>query len=229
MVRVASTVLCLGFLLTASAAWADEGKIDLDKLPKAVVDAVKAKYPDAKMVGAEKETTGDKTVYEVVVKNKGQDIEIVLTPEGKIVEEEKELPVKDLPRVVAQAIEKKYSKGTIKSIEESTKDEKATYGVLLENDIVVGKEKQKVRLHLNAEGTIIRTQKLIAAEDLPKAVAGSLDKKYPKAAITRVNELAQEGKVTYMVYLETAEKKIGALLDEEGKIVKEQSKDKEKK
>src|SRR5947209_3088008 len=83
--------LVLVFLVAAAPSRADEEKIALDKLPKAVVDAIKAKYPDAKLVGAEKETSGDKTFYEVVIKNKDRSIELLLTPEGKIVTVEQEV------------------------------------------------------------------------------------------------------------------------------------------
>src|SRR5437016_1779571 len=178
-----------GALFTASVMRADEENIELDKLPKAVVDAIKAKYPDAKMVSAEKETKDDKTFYEVVIKNKDRSLELLLTAEGKIVSVEQEIPAKDLPKAVAKAIEDKYPKGTIKSVEEETKDDKVTYGVLLENDVLIEKEKQKVQLQLSADGKITRTQKRIAAADLPKAVTSQLEKKYPKAAITRATQV----------------------------------------
>lgn len=218
-------ITTIGVLLWASTAQADEENIPIDKLPKAVVDAVKAKYADAKLVGAEKETKGDKTFYEVVIKNKDQTIELVLTPEGKIVEIEQPIAPKDLPKAVTDAIEKKYPKATVKSVEEITKEDKKTYGVLLENELMIGKEKQKVQLQLTANGQITASQALIAAQDLPKAVTEALEKKYPKAAIVRANEIRQEDRVGYIAILETADKKIAAQLDADGKIISEQSQD----
>src|SRR5262245_43918176 len=123
-------ILVLGILMTASPIRADEENIDVDKLPKAVVEAIKAKYPEAKLVSAEKETQGDKTFYEVTIKSKDRDIELLLTDDGKIVLVEQPIAAADLPKPVAQAIEKKYPKGTIKSAEETIKDDKATYAVL---------------------------------------------------------------------------------------------------
>jgi len=221
-------VAMVAALLTAAVAWADEEKITLDKLPKAVLNAIKAKYPDAKPVGAEKETKGDKIFYEVVIKNKDKSIELLLTPEGKIVEVEQEIAAKDLPKIVAAAIEKAYPKGAIKSVEEVTKEDKVTYGVLLENDVLVNKEKQKVQVHLNADGKITATQKLIAAGDLPTAVTGALEKKYPKASVTRANHITEGDKTSFVVTLETSDKKIGARLDGEGKILKEVTQEKKK-
>jgi hypothetical protein len=224
-----SGVAVMGLLLAATGAWADEENIAIDKLPKAVTDAIKAKYPDAKLVGAEKETQGDKTFFEVVIKDKDRNIELLLTPEGKIVGVEQPIAAKDLPKAVAEAIEKKYPKGTIKSVEEATRDDKVTYGVLLETEVMIDKEKQKVQLSLTADGKITATQQLIGAKDLPREVTGALEKKYPKATITRANEATREGKVTYIVSLETTEKKIVAMLDAEGKILKDFSQDKKEK
>jgi hypothetical protein len=213
-------------LLASSMCCADEEKIEVDKLPKAVVNAVKAKYPDGKLVSAEKETEGDKTVYEVVVKNKDQSIEITLDGDGKILEVEQEVAAKDLPKAVTKTIEEKYPKGTIKNAESSTRDEKVTYTVLLENDVVIEKEKQNVQLQLTAEGKITGIRKRIAAGDLPKAVTAALEKKYPKADIKRVNEASSGDKTSYVVMLEITDKKILAVLDGDGKILQEQSDEK---
>jgi hypothetical protein len=216
-------------LVAAQVARADEEKIALDKLPKAVTDSIQAKYADAKLVGAEKETKGDKTLYEVVIKHKDRNIELLLTPEGKIVEIEQAIAAKDLPRAVAQAIEKKYPKATIKAVEETTRDDKVSYGVLLENDVTIGKEKQKVQLQVTADGTIAGTQRLIATKDLPRVVTEALEKKHPKATITRANEATKGDKVTYVVILATDEATIVALVDAEGKILRDNSQPKKDK
>ena len=44
----------------------------LDKLPKAVVEAVKKRFPKAEMIGAAKETEDGKTEYEVTIKDGGK-------------------------------------------------------------------------------------------------------------------------------------------------------------
>src|SRR5260370_210881 len=75
-----------------------------------VKEAVKAKFPDAELVSADKETDKGKVAYEVAIKNKGQKIEVTVSEEGKIISIEKEIAVKDLPKVVAEAFEKKYPK-----------------------------------------------------------------------------------------------------------------------
>jgi hypothetical protein len=125
----------LGLLATSAALGAEdkkdekkaeekEEKVDLAKVPKPVLEAVKKKFPDAKMVGASTEKEGDKLVYEIEIKVNDKTIDVTVTPEGKIVTIEKEIDAKNVPRAVAEALEKKYPKATIKLVEEVSKDDK---------------------------------------------------------------------------------------------------------
>lgn len=115
--RRLTILAAFGFTAT-SLVQATEEAVPLDKLPKAVVDTVKKRFPDLPMVKAEKETTNDKTVYEVSLKNKDRNIDVTLTPEGQIQSIEKEIGIQDVPKVVADAFNAKYDKAKVKMIEE---------------------------------------------------------------------------------------------------------------
>jgi hypothetical protein len=140
-------------VLSLAVARGDEEKVDLDKLPKAVVKAVKDKFPKAKLVGAEKEKEGGKTVYEVHIKDGKTTIEVTVTPKGKIVSVEKEISAKDLPKAVAEALEKKYPRAKITKTEEVSKDDKITY----EMQITVGKKKLEVVF--DPDGKFVKEEK----------------------------------------------------------------------
>ncbi|MCE9532711.1 MAG: PepSY domain-containing protein [Planctomycetes bacterium] len=131
MNRTRASLLAIFCLAFASYTQADEEKVPLDKLPAKVKAAVKAKFPDAELLSAEKETEDGKTLYEVDIKNKGQKIEVTVDEDGKIVEIEKEIAAKDLPKVVLDAIEKKYPKATITKAEEITTGEKVKFEMLI--------------------------------------------------------------------------------------------------
>ena len=142
-------VICLAF---GSAVWADEEKIPLDKLPAKVKEAIKAKFPDAELVSAEKDTEKGKVSYEVIIKNKGKELEVILTEDGKITALERVIDAKDLPKAVAEAFEKKYPKATIKKVEEVTKGEKVSY----ELEITVGDKKLEVTF--DSEGKFLEEE-----------------------------------------------------------------------
>ncbi len=66
-----------------------EKEIEVEDLPKAVIKAIAAKFSKAKIEKVE-EITGDddKVVYELAIAVKGKTIEVVFSPNGKIIEDE---------------------------------------------------------------------------------------------------------------------------------------------
>lgn len=143
-------------LLAGMMARADdekEEKVPLDKVPKAVLDAVKAKFKDAKLISAQKENENGKLLYEINLKVKGQTIEVSATPDGKIVSIEKTIAVKDLPKPVAEALEKKYPKATLKKAEEVTEGEKVSYEVLL-----VTADKKTLEVVFDPKGKVLEEE-----------------------------------------------------------------------
>ncbi len=144
-----------GISLVNGCAEAGEEKIPLDKLPKAVVEAVKKRFPKAELTAAAKETVDKKTEYEVILKNEGQKIDVTLTPEGIILGMEKEISAKDLPKAVTKTLKKSYPKAAYKKVEEviKVKDDKETlafYEVLLETA-----DKKTMEVKIEADGKLL--------------------------------------------------------------------------
>ena len=115
-------VLALGVgMVAVGGVRADEEKVPLDKLPKAVKEAVEKRFPKVEMTGASKEKDGDKVVYEVSLKKDGKNIDVTVTEAGAITLIEQELAFTDLPKAVARTFEEKYPKAEYKIVESVTK------------------------------------------------------------------------------------------------------------
>ncbi len=126
----------LGLAGTSAAFDDSEEKVPVDKLPKAIVEGAKKRFPKAELVEASKETSEGKTSYEVSMKQDGKTIDVTFTPEGVMTLIEKQIDAKSLPKSVAATLAAKYPKATHKLIEELIKvaDGKETlesYEVLL--------------------------------------------------------------------------------------------------
>jgi hypothetical protein len=148
----------VGLSLSFAAVWADEEKVSLDKVPPAVLDAVKARFAGAEMLGAEKETENGKTVYEIAVRHNKQKIEVSVSPEGKLLEMEKQIDAKDMPQAVVDTLKEKYPDASYKMVEEITKvngtEEKVDgYEVLL-----VTAAKKRVEVVVSPDGKITKTE-----------------------------------------------------------------------
>ncbi len=107
---ITTLLLTVALLYVTSAARADDEKLPLDKVPSAVKESVKKRFPNAEIVGAAKETENGKVTFELNLKDNGKNIDVILTSEGTIETIEKEIAAKDLPKVVAEAVAAKYPK-----------------------------------------------------------------------------------------------------------------------
>jgi uncharacterized membrane protein YkoI len=134
---------------------AEEEKVPLDKLPKAVTDAVKAKFPTATLVSASTEKEDGKTVYEVSIKDGRYPIDVSVSAEGKILSIEKEIPAKEVPKVVADAFASRYAKVTPKKIEEVTKGDK----VVFYEFIITGPDKKDKEVMIDPSGKFLKEEK----------------------------------------------------------------------
>lgn len=142
-------------LVLAGTAWgADEEKIPLDKVPRAVLDAVKARFEGARLKGAEKETEDKKTYYEVQIEHKGKKIEVILTPGGKIVAIETVIATTDLPTAVLKTVESKYPKGKIRQAEEIQKDGKVFYELVIDTA-----DSKKLEVVFDPKGKVVDEEK----------------------------------------------------------------------
>jgi len=108
---------------SASAEAEKETKVGLDKVPKAVLDAVRAEYEGAEIKAAETYEDDGETLYEVELTQAGKSIDVSLDEEGEIYEIEEEIDVKDLPKAVTAAVMAKYPGAKIKEAEQVTEYE----------------------------------------------------------------------------------------------------------
>lgn len=143
--------------------------------------------------------------------------------------DEDPVPLDKVPKPVLEAVKKRFPKAEAKEASKETTDGKTVYEVALQQD---GKN---IDVTLTPDGAITLIEKEIAFEALPKPVADALDKKYPKATYTIVEEVisVKDGKETldyYEALLVTTEKKtfeVEVLAD--GKIKAETEKKDDKK
>jgi hypothetical protein len=150
----------LGLLAFVAAIRADDEKVPLDKVPKAVMNAVKLKFPKAKIEEASKEVEGGKTIYEIGIEQDDHDITVSLKEDGTIVEIEKEIAEKDLPAAVTRTVKDKYPQGTFKRVEEVTVGQKVTFEV-----VVVQEGKKPREVVLDRSGKIVEDEEKKDGDD----------------------------------------------------------------
>ena len=143
--------------------------------------------------------------------------------------DEEEVPLKDVPKVVLDAVKARFPGAELKEAAKETEDGKTTYEVALDD------KGKGVDVSLTAEGKITEIETEVAAKDLPKAVTAAIEAKYPKAKLKQAEERIEfedgEEEKSYEVQVVTADgKDVEVTVDEEGEIEddeKDEKKDEE--
>jgi uncharacterized membrane protein YkoI len=130
-------------------------KIKLDRVPMAVRDAVKNKFPDAKLTEAARETEDGDTFYELSFTYKDHRYDVECTPQGAFRKIEKQLAAKELPKEVAKILEEKYPRARLNEILEVTKKDKIEYYEVA----LVTADRREVEVQLDPKGKILREEK----------------------------------------------------------------------
>jgi uncharacterized membrane protein YkoI len=162
---LAAGVLAGLFLLAAGVRADDKAeKIPLDKVPKAIMDAIKGRFPAAEISSVEKEKEDGKIVFDVELKHQGRKYEMEIAEDGTILEIEKEVAAKDVPAAVTKAALAEYPRATVKEVMEvnKVKGKQETpdhYEVTLTTA-----DKTSVEVNVSLDGKIIKKK----GEDKPK-------------------------------------------------------------
>ena len=143
---------------TVAAADKKEEKISPDKMPKVVMDAVKAKFPDAEFTSVTKETEDGKVVYDIELKQKGKKHEMDIKEDGTVLEIEDEVDAKDLPAAVTKALEEKYPKSKLKEAMAVNKVTGTEIKLLHYELTVETAEKKSVEVLITADGKSVKEE-----------------------------------------------------------------------
>ena len=108
----------LAVLGLASGTRAQDEGIPLDRVPKAVMDSAKAKFPGAQIKVASEETEdGKPPVYALEMKHHRHNVDVTFKADGTVVLVETAVPEKELPKVVRRAVVHRYPGASVMGAE----------------------------------------------------------------------------------------------------------------
>jgi hypothetical protein len=148
-------LLVVLLVFVGRAVLANGEPVSVEKIPKAVKEALLSKFPKAKIDKCTKEKEGDDVVYDIEFKQEDRKYEADIKENGDYINYEKAIEIKDLPKLVQDSIDKRYPKSTLNEVMEETevtgKEEKlVAYEVVL-----ITADKKDVELKVAPDGTIL--------------------------------------------------------------------------
>ena len=115
--------LAVPALLVASGVSAAEKRVKMESLPPAVQKTVQEQAKGATIRGLSIEIEDGKTFYEAELKVNGHNKDVLIDPNGAVVEVEEEVALDSLPAAAKDAIQKRAAKGQIVLVESVSKND----------------------------------------------------------------------------------------------------------
>jgi hypothetical protein len=147
------------FVAMVSIAQAQDKKIDVKDLPKAVSAAFQKTYPKATIVGTAMEVENGKTMYEVESKDGGVNRDLLYTDKGEVFEIEESVTSESLPADMKVTLEKQFTKFKL------VKGEKVTQGAKVEYDLQVKSAQKRYNVVLDNNARIVKSDVVKVKKD----------------------------------------------------------------
>jgi hypothetical protein len=147
--------LSLVLPIAPSATRAQEQDVQIKDAPTVVIQAVSARFPDAKIHGVSKDTEEGKRIYEVTLRQGGRNIDVTTTPEGKVTLIEMEIARSDLPAPVASLLRSTYPRATYKLVEAVTSVSGSTESLAFYEVLLVDAKRQTLEVQVSPDGKVI--------------------------------------------------------------------------
>jgi uncharacterized membrane protein YkoI len=229
-------------------SYAEKGEGKSVTLPDAVKNAIQKAYPKAVIgnTSAEKEFE----VFEVIVKQDGQESEPSIAPDGTILSVETKVGKEKLPDVVAKALSKAAEGAEIKGVEQSI-----TYAVIkpvklsapeTTYDTMLTKDGNTCEIKLSADGTVLeksawkkaegkdggkegddeeKDEQKVSIDQVPPAVKATIMNEAGKGTVKEIEQETKDGKTVYGADIIVDGKKFEIKVAADGKIIEKQAED----
>ncbi len=215
--------------LLALRAPAAEEKIDAEKLPKPVADAINNRFPECKITSAAKETENGQVVFDIELSQKNRKFESDIKEDGTILEIEKEVAAKNWPAPLSAAVEAKYAKAKITEVMEVNKVEgkKETPDHLEVNLELADKKNKEVLASLDGKELTEEAPEAPAGEasdkmeldKVPQVIVDNIKSKFPKAQMTAAESGDEDGTPVIEVSIKNENQNIDITFTTDGKIL----------
>jgi hypothetical protein len=147
MTRTVVLIMFAASIFLTISAFAQERKIERSQLPPAVEAAVAAQSQGATVRGFSEEKEKGQTYYEAELMVNGHSKDVLMDPQGNVVEVEEEVAIESLPAAVRDGLRAKAGSGRLGKVESITK-----HGKLVAYEARVIRNGKKSEIQVRPDG-----------------------------------------------------------------------------
>ena len=226
-----STLAVVTFLLLPPACAAGkEQKTTLDKLPKAVQDAVARHLAGATIKGVEVEREKGQNVYEVEAIRDGRRVEVEFAEDGKVLEEEEGdddaddddeevISLDKAPAAVRSAVNKALGSHKLERLVRERENGRTVY----EAKFTVKGVRHEVTV--SQEGKVLEEEQALDPAKLPSLVSRAVTGKHADGEIAEAELVKSDGKTFYAVDIRVGKTSRELQVTPDGKVIQDEADD----
>jgi uncharacterized protein YxeA len=216
-------LLCMAVLLItagiAAFAFPQEKKEEKDpvlkmsQVPQKVQQTIKTYASTAEIKQITMGDVDGTKAYEFQIEKGGRKSEVSITPDGKVLTTEEDIPLSEFPDAARQAVNAKAAGGKIVSTEKVFENGKTAF------EAVIEKGGKQSTIAVSADGKIVSSEEEIPLSEVPEAARKTIDAKAAGGKILSTKKVLENGKTVFAVVIEKGGKQVEITVAQDGKLV----------
>jgi uncharacterized protein YxeA len=161
-------------------------------------------------------TMGDvdgKKAYEFLIEKASRKSEVSITPDGKVLTTEEEIPLSEIPDAARQSINARAAGSKIVSTEKVFENGKTAFEAVIERG---GKQST---IAVSPDGKVVGSEEEIALTEVPEAARKTINAKAAGGKILFVKKVLEDGKTVFTAVIEKGGKQLEITVAPDGKLV----------
>jgi uncharacterized protein YxeA len=187
--------------------------LKMSQVPPKVQQTVKTYASAAEIIKITKGDVDGTLAYEFEIEKGGRKSEVSITPDGKVLTTEEEIPIAEIPEAARKTIESHAAGGKVISTEKVFENGKTAFGAVIEKG---GKQSE---ISVTPEGKIAGSEEEILLSEVPEAARKSINAKVAGGKVVSTKKVLEDGKTVFAVVYEKAGKQVEITVAPDGKIV----------
>jgi uncharacterized protein YxeA len=151
--------------------------------------------------------------YEFQIEKGGRKSEVAITPDGKVLTTEEEIPLTEIPDVARRSINAKAAGSKIVSTEKVFENGKMVFEAVIEKG---GKQSM---IAFSLDGKVVGSEEEIPLTEVPEAARKTINAKAAGGKIISIKKVLEEGKTVFAAVIEKGGKQVEITVAPDGKLV----------
>lgn len=217
--KVRLTLILVAIVAWSSHAWSQakteekDPVLKLSQVPQKVQQAIQAYATPVEIKEITKGDVDGKTAYEFAIEKNGRKSEVAIAPDGKVLTEEAEVTLQEVPEAARKAMDARATGGKIISTEKAVEGGATTYAAVVEKN---GKQSE---FTFAPDGKLVGSEEDISPAEVPEAARKTISAKAAGGKIVSTRKVLEDGKTVYAVVIEKGGRQTEITVAADGKVV----------